>query len=879
MSLRTRLLNAFRGDRLNREIDEEFQSHIDEAIENGASPAEARKAFGSLLRQREASRDVRLSAHLDSLRADAVFGWRQMMRHKITSAAAILSLALAIGSCTAAFRLIDAILLRPLPVSQPDRIFALNRYAIAPDGQAGSYDSFAYPDFQQMRAAVKGSAELLAVSYTEPADITFKSDAEMEKAKLQYVSGWMFGTFGLRPAAGRLFTERDDEKPGGHPYAVISWDYWSRRFGRDPKVIGQKFRMGNTLYEVCGVGPEPFTGTDRGTVTDVFVPTMMHPGATKDDWTWFRILARLQPGVAIEPVRARLDAASRAFEERRAQGFSGMSRTELARILDQTLMVEPENAAASGLQHEYRPALQVLGILVALVLLIACANVADLMTAQAASRAREMALRVSIGAGRARLLQLVLVESAMVALLAAVIGTLFAWWAAPFVVSRINPPDNPARLLLQFDWRVMAFGLALTLLVALLFGLIPALRASAVKPASALKGGDDPHSRRRLMHSLVALQVAFCFVVLFVAGLFVTTLDRLSRRPIGFSTERLLTLDTAVQRPQPAVLWDQVADHLRALPGVQSVAISNWALLGGGGWNGYVSINGAPPSAVLAFFLGISPNWLDTMKIELVAGRDFRPEDTFPGAAIVNETFVKQFLPGQSPLGKTFAKGDERSVIVGVVRDSPYAVLRYPISPVAYVPMHNLAKDGSLRPIGGGTFIVRTRSENPITLAGMLRRGIPAARPEFRVSTIRTQAEIVEAQTVRERLLAMLGLFFALVALLLASVGLYGVLDYSVLQRRREIGIRMAIGARAAGIVRLVTTQVFVMIIAGAIGGLGLGLFSARYIKTLLYDVAPTDSVLLAAPLAVILTAAAVAAIPAVLRAVRVDPAKMLRSE
>src|SRR5262249_11729022 len=244
------------------------------------------------------------------------------------------------------------------------------------------------------------------------------------------------------------------------------------------------------------------------------------------------------------------------------------------------------------------------------------------------AREREMALRVSIGAGRWRLVQLVLIESAWLALLAAGLGSLLAWWAAPFVVSRINPPDNPARLSLPADWRVLGFGLALTVGVMLLFGLAPALRASAIKPAGALKGGSDPHSRRRLMHALIAVQVAFCFLVLFVAGLFVATFDRLSDQPLGFSPDRVLALDTVAQRAVSPVAWDQAADQLRATPGVESVAIAGWPLLYGRSWNGFVSINGAPPGPVLAHFLNVSPGWLDAMKIPLVEGRDFLSTDT-----------------------------------------------------------------------------------------------------------------------------------------------------------------------------------------------------------------------------------------------------------
>ncbi len=879
MSFLSRIANALHGDRLSRDIAEELQSHVQEAIDHGRDPAEARKSFGSPLRHLDDSHDLRVLPWLDSLRADAIFGWRQLKKNKVTSAAAILSLALAFGSCTSAFRLIDAMLLRPLPVANAGRLYAAVHQGIDFDGKVRTNDFWAYPAFCLMRAAVKNQAELIAVSNAPYADLTFKSDQEMEKAYLQYVSGWMFRSFGLRPVLGRLLTENDDLKPGAHPVAVISYDYWTRRFARDPKVVGRTFRMGPRLYEIVGVVDAPFTGTETGTVTGVFVPTMMHPGVAADDWTWHRALIQLKPGVALEPIRARLDATSRAFEQERAKGFKGMSPEDIKKFLGQTVELEPAAAGASGLQQDYRPALVALAVLVALVLLIACANVANLLSAQAAARAREMALRVSIGAGRFRLVQLVLVECAMIAFFASTAGGLFAWWSAPFVVSRINPPDNPARLSLPADWRVLGFGVLLAIGVTILFGLAPALHASAVNPSSALKGGDDPHARRRSMRALIGVQAAFCFIVLFLAGLFLATFDRLSHRPMGFSTLRLLTLETVAQPDQPPILWDQVAGHLRRDPGVEAVALAGWPLLGGGEWNGLVSVNGAPPGPVLAHFLNVSPGWLDAMKIRLVEGRDFRPSDTCPGAALVNEAFVRQYFNGKPPLETSFAKGDLLFTVVGVVANAPYERLREPTLPVVYVPFHSVDNKGAPLTRGFGTFIVRTASANPLAMASTLRREVPRARPGFRVSNIRTQEEINAAQTVRERLLAMLASFFAVVALILAGIGLYGVLDYSVLQRRREIGIRMAIGAPAGDIARRVTLDVFSMVLAGAVAGLALSLASVRYIESLLYGVKATDTSVLAPPWLIMIALVLLAALPAVIRAVRIDPATTLRSE
>jgi len=377
------------------------------------------------------------------------------------------------------------------------------------------------------------------------------------------------------------------------------------------------------------------------------------------------------------------------------------------------------------------------------------------------------------------------------------------------------------------------------------------------------------------------VQTAFCFLVLFVAGLFVATFERLSNQPTGFSADRLLTLETVAQPAQSTILWDQVADHLRALSGVEKVALAGWPLLKGDATISSISVNGQPASEDVAYFLDVSPGWADVMRITFIDGRDFRASDSYPGVAIVNDAFAKRYFNGENPVGKYFekAEGHIPLQVVGLVRNARYRDIRGPILPVVYVPFQSVDTKGAFEPRDWGTFIVRTSSSNPLALASILRREVPRARPEFRVTNIRTQTEINQSHTIRERLLARLALFFAVVALLLAGVGLYGVLDYSVLQRRREIGIRMALGAEAGDIARRVTVDVFSMVLAGALAGLALGFAAARYIQTLLYQVNPTDPRMLALPALTILAAALLAALPPVIHAVRIDPAKTLRVE
>ncbi|HKD07403.1 MAG TPA: ABC transporter permease [Bryobacteraceae bacterium] len=874
---------------MNREIEEELASHLAEGIAEGRDPAEVRRAFGPALQIREESRDFRLVGWLDSLRADAIFGWRQILKRKVTSSAAILSLALAIGACTSAFRLIDALLLRPLPVAGAERLYSITYESPSPmDGAPVPYDSCSYPMFLRMRAAVRDQAESIAISmYNGPTDLTYGSDQDMERVNFQYVSGWMFGVFGLRPAAGRLITSDDDSAPGAHPYAVLSYDYWAHRFGLNPNIVGRTFRMGNDVYEIVGVAQRGFTGTETGFATDVFVPMAMKNPRTLASLNsfWMRTLLQLKPGVDPAPLQEQLRATFRAIQEERVAGFPGQSRRDRERMFQEKLFLEPASSGRSNLQRNYRQALEILGLLVALVLMIACANVANLMTARAASRAREMALRVSIGAGRSRLVQLVLIESAWLAILATAIGGIFAWWSAPFVLRTINLGPNIARLDLPMDWRVVGFAFGLACAVTFLFGLTPALRASAVKPASALRGGEDPHWRGRIMRGLIAVQVAFCFVVLLAAGLFVTTFQRLSDQPMGFSAERILNVESVTKSPQSPALWEQVAERLRAVPGIEKVALSGWPLLSGENATGNISVNGAPPAEVFSDFVAVSPGWADVMRIPILDGRDFRPGDVNPAVAMVNQAFARQYFNGENPMGKWFERvdpvaGRSRFQIVGFIRDARSRdQLRLAIRPTVYIPFASVDDSGALKPVGRGTFVVRTARPNPMTLGAILRKEVANARPGFRVQDLHTQVEFDQTDTVKERLLAMLAAFFGAVALLLAGVGMYGVLDYFVIQRRREIGIRIAIGAGSADIVRRVSFEGFAMVLLGAIAGLAIGIAAVRCIQSILFQVRLTDSAILALPALTIFTAALLASLPAVIRAARTDPVKMLRAE
>ena len=895
LGLRVRTL--FEKKRVERELDEELQFHLDRQVEalmaQGLSPVEARrvamKSLGGVERQMERCRDVRAWQWLDSLRADVVFGWRQLVKRKVTTEAAVLSLTLAIGACTSSFRLVDALFLRPLPIAHPEQLYEIQYSGTNELGRSSVDDGSTYPQFVAMREAVKGQAELVGASFESDADLTFGGDDEMEKAGRQFCSGWMFAAFGLRPAAGRLLTEDDDRAPGEKPYVVISYDYWTRRFGRDPSVVGRTFRMNDAVYEIVGVGPKGFTGTQPGKMTDVFVPMMMNSMVKEPDSQWFRSYLLVTPGVPIETLRSRLATADHLSRldtwKLLSKQFPNAPKRMVEMFLGQKVTLMKAANGVSGMRAGYGLALVVLSVLAAMVLLVACVNVANLMAGQAAARAREMAVRVSLGAGRWRLMRLVIAESLLVGTAASALGLLFAWWATPFVVESISTAGNPVRLMLGPDWRVMAFGMMLTVCVTVLFGLAPALRASRVRPASALKGGEEPRRRLLWMQGMVAAQVAFCFVVLFAAGLFVGTFQRLTTQPLGFSTERILVLETMARHPQLPVKWEQMAEQLSGVPGVERASLGSWGLLSGPLISVFVSANGGPQGNTPAYVMRVSPGWLETMKIPLVGGRDLNDSDTEPGQAVVNEAFAKQFFGGTNPVGQSFALPIGRTPgkpyvlqVVGLVRNAVYSDVRKPELPTIYEPMHGIAADGGLKALPWGAFVVRTKGE-PAAMAQTLRRVVMQENPEFRVGNVSTQEELVVAQTVRERLLASLAGFFGVVAVLLAAIGLYGVMHYSVVQRKKEIGIRIALGAAAMNIARLVTVQVLAMVLVGGVVGLAAGVASVRFIAALLYGVKATDPTMLLVPATVLLAAVCLAALPAVLRAVRIDPAEMLRAE
>jgi putative ABC transport system permease protein len=888
-----RLGGTVRPRRADHDLEEELRLHIelaaDDARRRGETPQQAQRTArlesGGLTQAMDALRDQRGLPWLNAVMSDLVFAWRQLNKHRIASAAAILSLGLAVGASWAAFRLVDAVLLRSLAVADPDTLFVLAWNSTITQGQLEFRDEFDYPTFRRNLETLGDRGDLMVVGLSSRQELRFDDGEEAEPAYRQYFSGNVFPTLGLRPAVGRLLTPNDDVTPRAHPFAVISYDYWTRRFGNDPRILGKTFLLGAQPFEIIGVAPRGFTGTEPGRLTDVFLPaTMNWQALDKPGYSWFRMWVRPKAGVARDQIQSILQPEfSRSRREYVKNWPSTTPQHQIDAYLAEQLLLLPAGAGVSVPQRTLRGPLVILAALVLLVLFIACANVANLMTVRAMTRAREMALRLSIGAGRWRLIQLLLLESALLALFASTLGALFAWWAAPFVVSLLALQE-PLRLVLDIDWRVATFGVGLTLMVTVLFGLAPALRASSIEPLGALRGGDDTRPHRRLARVVVGLQMAFCVFVLFIAGLFVTTFQRLLHQPLGFASENVLLLETNVRDKQPPRVWAEVGDRLRAMPGVESVALATWAPLSQNRWRLPVLVGARPAEEVSPYFLGISPAFFETMRIGLIAGRDFRLDDTPPrinqrsepvaGVGIVNVAFARVYFAGGNPVGRQVSVRlgndvDSPMEIVGLVRDIAYYSVREPMRPTVYLPVEERNQ---------AALVVRAAGD-PLALGATLRQEVSRARTDFRVINIATQGDVVSRQMVRERLLATLSLFFAAVALLLAGIGLYGVLNAVVVQKRHEIGIRMALGARPASVIRGVTTDVSIPLAIGAAAGLAAGLVFGGVIESLLFQVKATDPASLATPILTLAVAATLAALQPALRAMRTDPVQTLRAE
>jgi predicted permease len=901
MSWFSRFSNVFRAERVADDLDDEQQFHLESTAERlvaeGMSPEaarlEARRRFGNAGAFSERSRDVKLLPWVDAIVKDTAFGVRMLRKDAVASSAAVISLGLAMGACAAAFMLVDALILRPLPVQTPERLIYLAMPPdppTAPDGtprREGA--SFSYPLYERLRDAAAGKADLMVVGYQRSASARFADAPDArERVRVQFVSGQLFDRLGVVPSAGRVLRPDDDRVGASRHVAVLSHAFWRRRFGGHASVIGRVFTLErDKQYEIVGVAREGFTGVEPGILTDIWVPATTYNSealtlATGAGWQWFRIWGLLEPGVTGEEAVARVRPVFRRFREERVAGRPADSpRDENARYIKQPLVARSAATGPSSLRVDFERPLLILAAVVGLVLLLACSNVANLLLGRAVAREREMALRLSIGAGRGRLMQQLLIESAVLASAATALAIVFASLTAPLVVRLLTPLDEPAYLDLQINTRVGGFLLLLGVATTIVFGLVPAIRASGISPIDALKATSRQHVRARRLQPLLTAQVAFSLAVLTISGLLLFSFARLSALNPGFRTDGLVLaeLETADEVDggigRRAVL--EALSRVRAMSEVSSASASAWALLRGHGWMQGIRLPGGTLDGRSVNFLDVSTGFFETMGMTLRAGRDLSASDLQakqPSSVVVNEAFVREYFPEGRALGRRFERANYNDdnvaqEIVGVVSDAKYESLRGDVTPTVYV---------ALRERTGGTLQIQT-SQPVAVVTSRLRAELGRMSPAMVVKDVLLQSTIVTNTMLRERLLALLSGFFGVVSLVLAAVGLYGVLSYSVVQRTREIGIRRALGAGRLAAGGRVLGDVTTYGALGLVLGTLLGGYCARFVRGLLFGVEPFEPLTLAAPIVVLLLVGALAATVPARRAASVDPMVALREE
>jgi len=851
---------------------------------------------------------------------DLRFGARMLLKQPGFTLVVVLTLALGIGANTALFSVVDATLLKMLPVKEPERL-VLFKSLVKENFSYGGYNgetridpatglkagtSFPYQSFARMRAQESPCSEIFAFGATG-ANVIVEGQAESLRGLV--VSGNYYAGLGVRPLLGRLITD-DDDKAGASPVVAISHRYWQRRFSRDPAVIGKQININNVAFTVIGVTPPGFNGTGQvGSAPEVFVPiaveTLINPARGRmsgaGDW-WLRLMGRLKPGATAAAARAQLENALQQSVVEHRSARQAQPRSGLPPLANLEPEDYPRLAMDSGSQGEldlrrrFAPQLYLLFGAVGLVLLIACANVANLTLARSAGRQKEIAVRLALGAGRFRLIRQLLTESILLSLMGASFGLLFAVWIKDALLSVSQwGGAGMAALNPQLDLRVLVFTLLLSLLTGILFGCAPAWRSTRVDLTPALKEtgrNSSGLSRKWLSKGLVVTQMALSFVLLIGAGLALRTLRNLQHVDAGFNRENLLLFSISpgqlgYKGERLANLYRNLFERLDAVPGARGVTCSSEPLLANSVGDLGIFLDGAPianddtnqPIANgITLFLSVRENFLEAMGIPLPQGRALSPQDDerAPRVVIANQAFVKQFFPNENPIGKRFGfepNTANQIEIVGVAADAKYTSLRDEIKPTIYIPWSQ-----ELRFAGYMAFEARATGE-PSALVSSVREAVRNVESNLPVSNIKTQIEQSDETLRAERLFARLLGFFGALAILLAGIGLYGVLAYAVAQRTQEIGVRVALGAQTGDVLRLVISQGMFLALLGVIAGLGGAFGLTRLMQTLLYGVSPTDPLTFALIAVLLLLVALLACWIPARRATKVDPLVALRAE
>jgi predicted permease len=902
-----RVRALFAREAADRELDEELRYHVEmkteENMARGIDRDEARRAAlidaGGIEQAKEKCRDARGVGWIHDLAQDLRFGMRMLRKNPGFTSIAVLSLALGIGANTAIFTLIDAVMLRALPVRNPQELVSLHLAPADrpfPRGIDGNSDTaFPYPVFTQMRDRNQVLTSLFAFDDMGRLSVAVNGNAEIARGEL--VTANYFSALGVRAALGRDFVPADDTA-GAEPVAIISHGYWQSHFGGERSALGRQIVVNGVPVTITGVAPPEFFGLQPGTVVDLYMTLAMQPqvdphignaGASvftdNTEW-WIQVMGRLKPGVTAEQVRANLDVIyRRAALEGLAPAKNGKALTPPA------LQVVEASGGLDGLRSRFSKPLSILMIVVGIVLLIACVNIANLLVVRSAARRKEIAVRLSLGASRGRLIRQLVLESILLASFGGLAGLVFAYWGCNALVALMRRSNELLSIDVHPDWRVLGFTAAACLFTGILFGLAPAFRATRVELTPALKQTaatlGSAHDKMYMARLLVAAQVALSIVLLFGAGLFVRTLVNLETMNVGFARENLLLFgvsprDAGYKGEQYANLCRDIQNRVAQLPGVKSATSSLHLLLAGSMRGNSITVpgyNAASDEHPSVSVLPVGDGFLQTMGIPLVQGRDLsaRDDENAPKVALINETLARKFWPTESPIGRHFKLGKLDMEVVGIVADAKYTSLRRDVPPTVY---HPYVQDIDSMPMMH--FEVRT-SGDAQALIPSVRQVVAAIDNRLPLFDVRTQTQQIDDLLYQERLFAKLVGFFATLALGLVCVGLYGVMSYAVARRTSEIGIRVALGARQGNILAMVLRETFSLVSVGVALGIGASLATAKIASHqaagLLYGLNGTDAASIWVAVAFIAVVAAAASFVPARRAMRVDPIVALRSE
>jgi predicted permease len=829
---------------------------------------------------------------MNALWRDVRHASRSLRKNPGFLAIVILTLGLGIGANTAIFSLMDQVLLRPLPVHDAGSLVLLDGPG-AFQGRTMNAMTFSYPMYKDFRDRNEVFDGVLA---RFPMSMTVVWKGASERASGDLVSGNYFDVLGVRPALGRVFNAADDLTPGAHPVAVLSHGYWTRRFGGDPSILNQTITVNGHPFTIVGVSARGFTGVQVGQAADVMVPLMMKAQMTPtwDDLDnrrsrWLTVMARLKPSVSRTAAETAMNVVYRQINEQEIKDISNASESFRKRFVSKHLDVLPGGKGLSDLRQEFSAPLIVLMSMVGVVLLIACANVANLLMARTTARQKEIALRLALGAGRARIVRHQLVESGLLAIGGTLVGLMLASWTGGFLLAALPGDPVSRNLSADPDARVAGFALLVGALTAIVFGVVPALQATRAGMTSALKeeaGSVAGGGRQaRLRRVLVVGQVALSMMLLAGAGLFARSLYNLKTVDPGFKVQNLIAFSvdpslSGYEGDRLTSLYRRMQEDLSSVPGVGSVSMSEVGALTGNDWrmtirvDGYATKEGEDMNPSVD---GVGPGYFATMGIPLVGGREFSERDVkgAPRVAIINETMARYFFGGANPIGRRFGFGRGAATdieIVGVVKDVRSMELRDQAPRFIYLPY---PQDDSLTQL---TFYVRQARDGGST-ASAVRQAVRRLDPNLPVFDMKTMAVQVDDSLFVERMVAVLSVAFGALATLLAAIGLYGVMSYAVARRTREIGIRMALGAERGRVLWLVLKEVAVMAAVGILGGLTGAIWLTRQVQSQLFGLSPNDPATLAAATVVLGFVALMAGYIPARRATAIDPMIALRTE